>query len=115
MTAALVALRSLARPSRKVLVSHGWTRIILGQHDETDDTDFASRFALVPPGCVHSASRVLFLRMATRVYDACSVNFVESVGDNKRNLDGVIPSVERDPAQVSSPKFAESTAGLLFP
>ena len=52
---------------------------------EMDYHELASRFALAPPGCVHSASRVLFLRMATRVYDACSVNFVESVGDNKRS------------------------------
>ena len=28
---------------------HGLTRIILGQHDETDNTDFASRFALAAP------------------------------------------------------------------
>ena len=59
--------------------------VIKSPTESTDYTDFASRFALAPPGCVHSASRVLFLRMATRVYDACSVNFVESVGDNKRS------------------------------
>ena len=30
-------------------------------------------------------TKKLIIRMATRVYDACSVNFVQSVGDNKRS------------------------------